>query len=225
MPLPSIKIPASALGIIGQLYSCPNLPPPKINVKLSQSRLVTDNTRNRDQLATLNSSSLSPIYGGEFPIVNGLTSSNINVTADTSFTMASNNALKKGCIIVQNVDVKLTYSPTVYIYKNFRPGSCMYREVMEHEMQHVQVDKNALSAFKNYIKKATKYAVNATLAPDPLPIDKIEDAKINMAKSISVAVQFATKKMQEQLKTRQRQIDTREEYQRMSRVCPHEDKR
>jgi len=225
MIISSLAVPISTLGIIGKLYSCPKLPQPRIHIYATENRLLIDNTKNRQQLNSLSKTSLSPIYGREFPVVNGLTSSKIDISADTSFAIASNPILKKSCITAQEVSVNLVYSPTVYIYRNYRPNSCIYNEVMKHELQHVQVDRNALSAFKEYIKKATEYAIETTKEAKPFNSTLLESKKIHISKSISTAVKFATNKMQEQLTSRQRQIDTREEYQRLSEVCPHENKR
>jgi len=224
MILSSITLPISAIGIIGQLYTCPNMPSPKVNINLNQENFVIDNSKDRDQLAQLNINSLSPIYGGEFPLISGLTASNITVSAETSFAIASNPILKKACIAIEHVNVNLNYAPIVYVYKNFHPNSCMYREVMMHELQHVQIDRNAFGSFRDYIQKATDYVIDVTKFDKPFDSEYLESKKINMAKSVSAAVSFATKKMQEQLKERQRQLDSHEEYTRMSHVCPNENK-
>jgi len=211
-------------GILAGLFSCPTHEPTIINVNLISENLQIDNRYTKDQLAKMNKGSISPTHNGDFPLISGLTNSNIKVSTETSFTYTTNSMLKRSCIWAGAIDVNLYYAPVMYISKSYKPSSCRYTETKKHELKHVSVDVDTLKSYNSYIKQTAEIAAKdqADIIVNP---EDLESKQKTLSQKIAAAVQVAINKMEENLKVRQRQIDTRAEYEHLSTTCPNETNR
>jgi hypothetical protein len=108
----------------------------------------------------------------------GLT--NAHFTNTYSYTVQSDQG-KDGvwCSSVTKLVYSLGYvSQEVYIPREYPPGSCEYRAVHDHEMEHVKANQQALS---DHLDRIHMLAQNALLANQPYEV-KTKDAIAEVAK-------------------------------------------
>lgn len=216
-----IFVSMGAIGILSGLFSCPVHEPALININLIYDNLVINNSYSKTQLEYMNRNSISPTHNGDFPLISGLTSSNITISNEAFFSFLTNSLLKKSCLWVDELNINIKYAPVMYISNSYQPNSCRYGETKNHELKHVKVDVETLEAYKNYLKQSAELAVknNENIITSS---DNIDATQKIVSQRIADAVQYAVDIMRENLKTRQRQVDTRAEYERLSNICPHE---
>lgn len=104
----------------------------------------------------------------------------------------------------------------IYVAKEFPKRSCPYREVLAHEEKHKAVDRQLVEEYSEKIKtlfldvsKKIGVVRNATSA--------IVDDQIDSA--FSQAISKLTKEIETEHVERQKQVDTKEEYQRVTDSC------
>ncbi len=222
MMLPAAIMPALAIGIIPNIINCTPPSDTKVNVNFTQLEMRVDNTQNHDQLKVLNADSMSPHHSGDFPIVNGLTNSKIEVATETSFKGATYPLLKKTCMWVDEINVNISYTPIIYIYNGYNYGSCKYDEVMKHELRHVNTDISTLNEYANYFQETAINTSKSIASTAPIDSSTTDAYQKKLSQAIATSMQNATEQMKKSITVKQRQIDSRAEYDRLSRTCPNE---
>jgi hypothetical protein len=120
--------------------------------------------------------------------------------------------------IAPKIDVELYYTPIViYVGREFVPGTCAYREILAHEMRH-------LKAYLDHLPKV-EITVRAALADrfgkKPL-YARVGQAGASLKREIDTGWMPYMKRELGRVEVQQAQIDTPEEYARLSRVCKGE---
>lgn len=65
------------------------------------------------------------------------------------------------CVSLKEVHLELGYGAlTVYIDKKYKPGSCEYEVIKEHENYHVSVFQQAMNFFKPDVERALRSALS-----------------------------------------------------------------
>ena len=127
---------------------------------------------------------------------------------------------RQTCVSLKEINFQIGYDDIlVYIHKDYKPGSCQYRVVKEHENYHVNVHRQAMSFFKSDIETALRKAV-AKLKPERVQsaaqaqyvIDK-QFAQIQ--KEIAPLLDHINKKIRE----KNAAIDTPQSYKKTSKLC------
>lgn len=105
----------------------------------------------------------------------GLTVSRLDTTIQAKTSAQAVG--EKGCVALEKVDVNFGFSTLdVYIDKKYRPGTCQYKIIKEHENYHVRVQQEGLEFFKKKVQEAYKIAaekVDSRLISSPSQIEKV----------------------------------------------------
>lgn len=213
--------PPAAIVLAG-LFSCEAKPPPRIKVTVSAGSIVYDLSKSSGGLQGFDIDTVSPYQAGEHTKIGGLTGGEINISTDIGISLTKNMLLNKGCVWLSDVMIRIKSDPTVYIASEYKPGSCRYRTTVEHEMKHVTVDTKILNEFAPHIEAAAKNAVADINVIGPVKLNQIEKIKVDINKKIEEALKSPIETLHEQRRERQQAIDTREEYDRLSRLCGDE---
>ena len=211
--------------ILAGLFSCEPSTAPAITVQFQNNPPQISNTRSSTYLLNLKKDSSSPNYGREFPNLDGLTSGVFQFKFDLDFTNTEQMMLHTACVQTKAVSVVITYTPTVYISSSAAPGSCRYAATMEHEMRHVSTDIDTINEFIPRIKTLAKAALASTAHPKPINENEEESAQNDVSEQLSQVLEEETNAIQKARKSRQALVDTRAEYERLSRACPNEQPR
>jgi hypothetical protein len=144
----------------------------------------------------------------------GLTSATSRAEVDVNLHGMS---VPGGVCVRADIDVRLSYAPmNVYLARELVPGSCDYREILAHEMRHVGI-------FRDYIGGA-RQRVEATLR-ERLPAQRVyrftsmDEAGKYFKDDQQNWIASAAQHELDGVARLQANIDTREEYLRLSRAC------
>lgn len=148
----------------------------------------------------------------------GLTIAELKVKMTGTPTVSQNGL--QSCVSIKEVNFQIGYDDIlVYIHKDYKPGSCQYRVVKDHENYHVNVHRQAMSFFKSDIETALRKAVNK-LKPERVSssaqAQRVVDKQFNqIQKEIAPLLNHINQKIRE----KNAAIDTPESYKASSKLC------
>lgn len=203
MALICLVLPTSGCAPPAQATPCPSFA--QVRVSVSESSPRVDLTLGRAQITEMlrsKSSHLQDLQG-------------LGVTL-SSFSHNSQINMRQGACPVAQAEVELKMPvTTVYVANEFRPGTCKYNAVLDHEMHHVAINHEGLK----WMRLRTEGFLNRELpalfqglATD-VDIQKTSERFIDEKLAPFLSNEFA------KLQARQDALDTPEEYARLSFVC------
>ncbi|MBR5129785.1 MAG: hypothetical protein IKV03_00980 [Alphaproteobacteria bacterium] len=148
----------------------------------------------------------------------GLTVANLQVkmTGEPNISQTA----RQTCVGLKEVNFQIGYDNIlVYIHKDYKPGSCQYRVVKDHENYHVNVHRQAISFFKPDIETVLRKAV-AKLKPERVNSSNQAQQVVNkqfaqIQKEIAPLLNHINVKIRE----KNAAIDTPESYKATSKLC------
>ncbi|MES2318047.1 MAG: hypothetical protein V4631_11200 [Pseudomonadota bacterium] len=120
--------------------------------------------------------------------------------------------------VAPKIDVSLYYTPIViYVGSEFEPGTCAYQEILAHEMRHLKTYLDHLPKVERTVRKAlAKRFDNRPLYA------RSGQANASLKREIDTGWMPYMKRELASVEVQQAEIDTPEEYARLSRVCKGE---
>lgn len=185
-----------------------SLDPTTVDVEVVPVEFSVDRSKTVAQITTM----YPPEYPGE---VLGITKANLR--KELSFDNAGMEQRGSGRLCTRpHVKVLLSFTPMqVLIASDFPQNSCKFNEIYAHEMRHV-------NAYTDYLPKVAadvKKQLETALGPDVHYFKDKAEAQATLDTLLnSMWMPYLTAKM-ELVEHEQGQIDTLEEYERLSRVC------
>lgn len=173
-----------------------------------QAGYVVDNTRSLRQLTGMKGP------GTRRGTVLGLTRTESHVTIDATGSILHDRDSSYECIS-PHVVVKLWYSPiTVYIAREFGPGTCPYREVLTHEMRHVRL----YTEHMQQVARSVREAMAERFAGKPLYAPRGQSNAM-LGREIDARWIPYIKAELARIEPVHDSLDSHEEYARLSKVC------
>jgi hypothetical protein len=147
----------------------------------------------------------------------GLTAVTSRVEVGVSGHVLQEAGTGRECLAPQ-IDIELRYQPLkVYIAREFSPLGCPYREVLEHEMRHVQLYLDHLPK----VEALVRAELERRYAGKPL-YSGSGDTLSALEQQIDAWLWPMIKTEMHRVELYQRTLDTDEEESRLSRVCSGE---
>jgi hypothetical protein len=150
----------------------------------------------------------------------GLTQSNIKIDpeiASRGFELPDHSL---GCVYIDKIALQVVLAPTVWVANEFPLGTCMYQAVRDHELRHVNADKIVTNQHLARIRAAlTEVAIGRGFF-GPLPPDQLKAATAAFISQLEGVLQRETEAFYSDEVKAQQAIDTMQEYQRLSHLCP-----
>ena len=117
--------------------------------------------------------------------------------------------------VVPSLTLNISYVPmVVYVAKELAPGSCLYKEVLAHEMRHV----SAYEAQRVWAKPQIEEFLLGVLAPGTMMMGKSDQVTADITRILEKEYMPWIQKLID-TEPAHAQIDTKEEYSRLSSVC------
>lgn len=129
---------------------------------------------------------------------------------------------QQACLWYTNVSVKIRLSPHIYIANEFSAEGPCKDAIMEHELHHVDVDREMMNKYAQIIGEAVQKVVGETGAVGPVNPDKMDEKRNELQQKVKDAIRTAETPLQAEMRDRQAQVDSPEEYQRVSAICKAE---
>lgn len=169
---------------------------------------------------------INSLSGTEFPAkpystTMGLTTAYLKTEMNaTNFVQEINH--KTVCLGLKKLNVTISYPEIrVFIDKKYKPGSCPYKVIREHENYHVRVHQEGLNFFSKKIKEALVIAANKI---DPIQISDAGEGKKafeGMIQAIQRDISPLLGYVEYRIKEQNMVIDTKSSYEKDASKCQH----
>lgn len=190
---------------------------PVIRVGLLAPQPTSDFSKTMADLEKFHIDTKNP-YGAHIDThVGGLTSGTIKVEQKTALGGVRKG--EQGCMWLDNVQVTVRLDQKVYVAKDYAPGTCLHNAVWDHEHKHVRVDREIINKYRPIFENALRQSTVARTVQGPIPTDRVKDMQARMIETLRQVVAQVTEKMESERDTRQGQVDTKAEYDRVSALC------
>ncbi len=191
---------------------------PQINVVVKSDEIDYDYSRAAGQLKALENNPASPYPPGADTATGGLRDDHPTIGTNVTLDILSNAWRKQGCVRYRAVDIEIHLRPKIYVAKEFDTGTCR-QAVLNHELKHVRVDREVMNKYAGLLAPAVQGVVNRTGALGPFRVEDTEAVKAQAAGYVTAETDRLEKTMEEELKARQRGVDSLEEYGYVGSFC------
>lgn len=193
---------------------------PSLRVDLEISQPVMDYTKSRADLKRFEINSISPYGNGENVHVNGLTRGAVGFETKTGLHWVRYEKMDQNCFWYAHVGITIKLKPTVYLASEIPKDSCMYREVLNHEFQHVATDDRLAHDYQVILQDEIERFIQQTPAIGPYTTAQKQQAQDWLTKRLDYTVQAIFARLNTDRLKRQALIDTKQEYDRVAHLCP-----
>ncbi len=195
---------------------------PQIKISASANTLKYNFRLNEKQLGGFKIDTKSPYAKHVITDVGGLMQGGIEMRQSMRYKSLTNPRYKQTCMWYDSIEVKITFDPTVYIASEFPQGTCRHNAIMQHEMKHVQVDRQMVNKYADLIGKAIKKEIDTKPMYGPVPESQKAAMQQTMNHRMEQIMRSYSNIMDAERSLLQQQIDSIEEYERVDNVCPRE---
>ena len=192
--------------------------PAEIRIYAKIDPPVTDLSKTEAQLDAMKT---DPIAGSpRFTHVGGLTVGSISVDSEIRI---ANTRFGDGqiCAWPSVVTITLGTKPTVYVAVDY--SKCRIEGALAHEMQHVAIDRDIINRHSADFRRQISAMVDAIGVVGPAPDTALSSIRHRIEDKINAAIAVAVDDLNDDRATRQSQLDSPAEYQRLSLLCPQID--
>lgn len=191
---------------------CPPVQPPKVVFKLAPARPVVRNDRPREAIAAL----VGAAHRKDI-LHNGLTQSGLGLDIVPK-VMWSGIPNVKGCASLAEVEATWLQTPTtVDVASQYRPGSCEYSAVLEHENEHVRLNRRAYDLYAPRIEARLR-----ELAASIKPVSTTEPPQRvaeRIGAQLTAGIKPLTDAATQEMHRSNAAIDTPESYRALAGRC------
>lgn len=210
--------------VTAQASPCPRVGPPSVSVGIDMGPVQGDHSKTIAQLTELGAEPMSrqAALSGRQHVPLGLTSAQIK----TAYELEGRTVTQGDgtvCTYLYRLTIQLSNASTmVYIAREIPSGTCINGEVTAHENKHVAVNNAVLRDYQSRLADDVRTSLQNLGA---IAVRSRAVAMQSLSDQVKGPVEAAVKRMDEERLRRQAQIDTPQEYDRVSRACNGEAQR
>ncbi|WP_153111272.1 hypothetical protein [Propionivibrio limicola] len=190
--------------------ACGDLPPPSVTLRRIEEPVTLNTSYDYKSITVLARKELQSNQR-----VLGLTRAKSQIRFDVRAHIRRDRDGRWECVSPQ-ITVSYGFSPmTVYVANEFPPGSCAYREIHAHELQHVEVYLKHLDK----ITPTLKETLNKRFATDGPWVGATGEIQARLNAEIEEHWLPFIRREIERANAEQQEIDSPAEYDRIMRSC------
>jgi hypothetical protein len=149
----------------------------------------------------------------------GLTESRLTLKVLTSFTIGTSNRSRQSCVTLKTIRLNYGFGKTpVLIDRRYRPGSCEYAAIYNHEAEHVRIMNRKGWDYLPWIKQEIARKVKSIR---PILTSRSRRTQRQIADQVKRAASVLTTQMNNSLAIAHAVIDTQENYRQTQSRCSH----
>ena len=210
---------ALAPSIVMAAVTCPSKPAGKINIVWGSDNIAYDFTKSQAQLDRVDVDTDSPYDRSVKTHVGGLMKGGISVNSQVQVMTLTYPRSRQICQWIDRMDVNINIDPKIYIARDHKQGSCKHKAILDHEMKHIFVDREAVKKYMPIIKRQLEIAVRKVGIVGPKSDRDVNKYQKKITDYMDKELRSITEKMYAERKGKQQGVDTLEEYERVSRQC------
>ena len=201
--------------------SCVMPKPTEINVIPRSEEVVYDYTQTLADLQRHESGTINPYSFQGTTIHKGFAENPIRLETRISLDYAPVPRYNALCLWYDKIEITMNITPRVTIAREIYEDRCMHKAVLEHEMKHVKEARRVANAFARMIGAEVHEALKQRgFIAGPVAGANGPHIQGRMQKVVHQIIEHQTRKMEIDYIERQSAIDSLEEYERVSALCP-----
>lgn len=208
-----IPLPAAAQDARG----CPTFEDPDIAIELVQTppRLNTD--RVQSTLAQMSGDDPTNLSSGQHEVPIGLTVAALSLKSSYNVRTSARRGDPMVCAQIAAFTLRFGFEDTtIYIAHEIPKATCGYNEILAHERRHVETDRLFLEAYKQLLPNLLGDAIRKIgvirASSSPMAEQRLHEIIAPYLRDLGASLAQARAK-------RQAEIDTPEEYRRLTESC------
>lgn len=191
---------------------------PMIQVLPKTKDIVYDYSQTTRQLTARRTTSPGPYGSNIDTATGGLRADQISTSSNIKMGTMTYQTQNAGCIWYDEVTVNINLNPVIYVAKEYQKEPCK-GAILKHELRHVEVDRFVVNKYAQEIGAAIQSAVNKVGAVGPFAAADMSRQQDQLIKHIQGAIKSQEHLLNQEMRTLQSQVDTLEEYDRISKIC------
>ncbi|HNQ92339.1 MAG TPA: hypothetical protein PKI93_05340 [Alphaproteobacteria bacterium] len=198
---------------------CKSVQAPQIHIKTSTDSVSYNFSLSEKALNGFSIDTVNPYGGNVITDVGGLMKGGIVVSQSMRYGTMTNTRTNEVCYWYTDIDISLHINPTIYIASEFPHGTCKHNAIMQHEQQHVMIDRQIVNKFAPLIGQAVKNEVRRQTTFGPISTSRQAELEAYLKSNMQTIVNRQTDIMNAERKQRQQALDNLQEYERVNHVC------
>jgi hypothetical protein len=207
------------VGVPAFATTCPPKPAGKINIIWSSDAVKYNFSKSQAQMNAMETDTVNPYDRHIETHVGGLMKGGITMRSSIQVAGLTYPQSRVTCQWIDKMDITIAIDPTIYIASEYPKGSCKHRAILEHEMKHVFVDRSVVKKYAPKIKQHMQNAVMKVGIVGPKPERRKAEFHKKITDYMEAQLKAITDKMYAERRSLQAQVDTKEEYDRVSSLC------
>ena len=191
----------------------------KIQVKTSTDEILWDYSKSEKDLNKYKIDTVNPYGKNVITDVGGLMQGGIMMQEQMRFSTLTRSSVNQICYWYDDIVVTLHIQPTIFIAREFPRGTCKHNAIREHELKHVQVDREIVNKYAALLGQSVQEIVNRKTIYGPYHVAQSKEVETYLKDQLNVALKRYSKEMDDERKERQQKIDSLAEYERVNKMC------
>jgi hypothetical protein len=213
-----LTIAGSLLIMAGNTVACTVPRPPNIIVNPVTNAIQYEYMMTSEELNKYTTSTVSPYAPNVDSTTGGLRHDRPKITTEIQWGRMDDSSRGLSCLWYDTIRVTIELSPKIYIARDKQFRRCK-QEIIDHEVRHVDVDRQVINKYSQAIGLAVKNAVDKVGAMGPYNQHEIEHIQNNLVSHIHAAINSQKLLLFQEMSREQAKVDSLEEYERISRKC------
>ncbi|MCB1562881.1 MAG: hypothetical protein KDJ75_04835 [Alphaproteobacteria bacterium] len=195
--------------------------PARINVIPKSEEIKYDYSKNLAALQAQSVDTVNPYDFGSITHTKAFMRGSVSMSPSVRVGYKDFTAQGASCIWYDTINIEIAIDPTIVIASEVYADSCMRRAVLEHEMKHVNVDRQIVNKYAQIIgQKVYNGLKERGFSAGPIPTPYRQAAVDRMNKTVSQLIDLEYKKMNIERQERQQAVDSLQEYESVGKKCP-----
>jgi hypothetical protein len=192
---------------------------PTVSVTPVSDEIQNDYSTSSRDLSMKKTDTASPYPAGTDSATGGLRVDTPTIATAVKYGDATYPGLHQSCLWYHSIDVTIKLSPHIYIAREYNALGPCRDAIMAHELHHVDVDREMMNKYSYIIGQAVQEVVDKTGAVGPIDADAVPANGQQLIDAVSAAIKTVQQPLQDEMRQRQAQVDSLEEYKRISAIC------
>lgn len=221
-----VKMTVAALFLLAtspaHAQKCVLPKPTEIIVKPASQDVRLYAHKSLKEMQSISTDTIDPHSFGGVSVMQGFAKTGIRMTGRAELDYEQLPGQYAACVWYDKVVVNFEMDPAIHIAKEVYADPCMRRAVYDHEMKHVMTDRKIINQYSNIIanKLYTELKKRGFIV-GPVPGDQMQQVANRMNDTVGQIINHEYKRLELDRMDAQRAVDSIEEYERVSGLCPH----
>jgi hypothetical protein len=191
----------------------------RIEIKTSTDQVLWDYNKSEKQLNSFDIDTVNPYGNNVITDVGGLMQGGIELKETMRFKTLTHNRLQQICYWYDKVVISLHIRPTIYIAKEFPRGTCKHNAIKQHELKHINIDREIVNKYASLIGAGVKKELDRQYLFGPHHVSQAKEVEAFMKARLERVLKYYSNMMDDERKRRQQLVDSLHEYERVNQLC------